>query len=98
MVTLTAGWSPAAVPASPPSVGVALFVGDATGFSVTGGGVVSTTNVRGLLLPALPAVSLRFAPARRSPDPRCGGVYVHPPPPSAAAPEAATSPTAEPPL
>ena len=61
MVTLTAGSSPAAVPASPPSVGVASLVGEAITFSVTVGADVLTVNVCGLLLPVLPAVSFCIA-------------------------------------
>ena len=53
--------SPAAVPASPPSVGVASPVGVAIGFSVTAGAAVFTVNVRERLLPVLPAVSFCIA-------------------------------------
>src|SRR5439155_13048899 len=65
-VTLTAWSSPLAVPTSPSSVGVESLVGVCTEFIVTTGGVVSTVNVRGVLLPVLPVVSLWLACAVRS--------------------------------
>jgi hypothetical protein len=69
IVTVTA---PSPVVQVPVSVGVVSWVGVATASSVTTGAVVSTTNVRVVLVPVLPAASVWDATALYEPSPRVG--------------------------
>src|ERR1700749_189095 len=69
MLTLTVVEAPASVPAAPANSGLLLFVIEPLVGSVrvTGGGVVFSVKVAGLLLPSFPALSFCVAWAVYSP-------------------------------